>query len=189
MSKKVKIFLIVLVSMIGVGIFSYFYLLNFYLPSMTPLYHYQEGVVFFEQEGDEIQYSQEDQTKDFFVDIYENGWYRVCTLKKGTELVDHTSIGKLSQADLDEIQDTFQAEEFETLPEFIFNGYVDGKGYELILYEDGKEKKTVQGFHLTATDMNDFDELQTENYQDTLQAEIQFVTIKNSIVEKTGGAE
>ena len=66
---------------------------------------------------------------------------------------------------------------------------MDGKGYELILYEDGKEKKTVQVFHLTATDMNDFDELQTENYQDTLQAEIQFVTIKNSIVEKTGGAE
>lgn len=182
LKRKIKYVLMPILIIITLLLIDQYYIEHIYIPSLTLLYHYQEGVVFYSSSEDgTISYA--DDSDDFSVDIYTNGVYVVKTFRKGTEKVKSYNVNKLSNTKFLEIKNSFSDYHFEELPDFIMNGYLDGKGYELILYSDGVETKSVSGFQLTTDDINLFNELQQENYGDTLDAEVSFVKIKNKILQ------
>jgi len=181
LKKKIKYILIPIFSILFSLLIGNYYIQHIYIPSLTPLYHYQEGVCLFEQtENDKITYSKKDKEPDFRMDIYNNGFYSLTYFKKGTEEVDSKNYGKLSKKELKELSKLLKEIDFKNMEEFIFNGYLNGKGYEFTTYENNK---TVQGFNLTISSSKDFDELQKEHYKETLDDEMKFVKIRELLMK------
>lgn len=180
LKKRVKKIIIVIICFSIFSLAFRYYVEHIYLPSLNLSYHYQEGSVLFAKKDDEsIQLADNDNEPDFSIDIYSNGFYKKTYYKKGTQKAYYTKISKLSNKKINQIQELLSEIEFENMSDFIFNGYLDGRGYEFTTYENNSIKKSVSGFNLNHKKLEDFDSLQQENYKDSIIEEINFVKIKD----------
>lgn len=181
---RIKKIIIILICFIITCLGFRYYIEYIYLPSLNLLYHYQEGSVLFSQEDeDSIKLADNDKEQDFSINIYSNGYYKKIFYEKGTQKPSYSKIGKLSKKEMKQIKSLLKEINFDNMDDFIFNGYLDGRGYEFTTYNsDNSVKKSVYGFNLNRKELKEFDELQQENYEDSLQQEIDFVKLKDLLI-------